>query len=233
MIKQLQEHNCQSVRPSVRPSVYGTFFTQFLSLYHHENLNFIDVKTPFIRFQTVTPVSIHIWGCNDAQSLVFLGRGALLLFKVMRQISRSHSKNKSLSLTQIGRFRTVTPVWIHQWLLSDTQSLKQHSVGSRLFFNVICEISRSHGTKITDYDPNWVFRTVTQVWIHRWFWNYGIKASHKIEEVSYCFSRSSIKFQCHTGQRITNFDPNWSFSNCNSSFNKSMALEWSTKLGVV
>ena len=32
-----------------------------------------------------------------------------------------------------------------------------------------------------------------------------------IEEVSYCFSRSSIKFQGHTGQKIANFDPNLAF----------------------
>ena len=31
---------------------------------------------------------------------------------------------KSSNLTQIGRFRTVTPVWIHQWLRNGEQSLK-------------------------------------------------------------------------------------------------------------
>ena len=31
---------------------------------------------------------------------------------------------KSPILTQIGRFRTVTPVWIYQWLRNDAQSLK-------------------------------------------------------------------------------------------------------------
>ena len=28
----------------------------------------------------------------------------------------------------------------------------------------------------------------------------------------YCFPRSSIKFQGHTVQNITDFDPNWAFS---------------------
>ena len=32
-----------------------------------------------------------------------------------------------------------------------------------------------------------------------------------IEEVSYCFSRSSIEFQGRTGQKIANFDPNLAF----------------------
>ena len=27
----------------------------------------------------------------------------------------------------------------------------------------------------------------------------------------YCFPRSAIKFQGHTGQNITDFDPNWAF----------------------
>ena len=37
------------------------------------------------------------------------------------------------------------------------------------------------------------------------------KAWHNKEEMPYCFPRSSIKFQGHTGQNITDFDPNWAF----------------------
>ena len=44
----------------------------------------------------------------------------------------------------------------------------------------------------------------------------------------YCFPRSYIKFQGHTGQNITDFDPNWAFPDCNSSFNSPMATKWST-----
>ena len=47
-------------------------------------------------FRTVTPVWIHIWW-YDAYSLMLLRRGALLFFKVIRQISRSHgSKNRRI-----------------------------------------------------------------------------------------------------------------------------------------
>ena len=49
-----------------------------------------EVKTQLNRFRTVTPVWIHIWWWNDAQSLMMLRRGALLFFKVICQISRSH-----------------------------------------------------------------------------------------------------------------------------------------------
>ena len=37
------------------------------------------------------------------------------------------------------------------------------------------------------------------------------KAWNSKEEMPYCFPRSSIKFQGHTGQNITDFDPDWAF----------------------
>ena len=56
-----------------------------------------EVTNPLNRFRTVTPVWIHIWWWNDAYSLIMLRRGALLFFKVNRQISRSHgSKNRQI-----------------------------------------------------------------------------------------------------------------------------------------
>ena len=64
------------------------------------------------------------------------------------------TRDKTLPiLTRIERFRTVTPVWIHQWLWNDAQSLKQHWRGALLFFKVICQISRSHGTKNCRFWP--------------------------------------------------------------------------------
>ena len=56
-----------------------------------------EVTTQLNRFWTVTPVWIHIWWWNDAYSLMLLSRGALLFFKVIRQISRSQcSKNRRI-----------------------------------------------------------------------------------------------------------------------------------------
>ena len=37
---------------------------------------------------------------------------------------QGHTALKSLNLTQIERFRTVTPVWIHEWLWNAAQTLK-------------------------------------------------------------------------------------------------------------
>ena len=59
------------------------------------------------------------------------------------------------------------------------------------------------------------------------------KACSNTKEVPYCFSRSSMKFQGHTGQKIADFDPNWAFPDCNSSLNSPMDLKWCTKLDVV
>ena len=42
------------------------------------------------RFRTVTPVWIHSWLWNDAQSLMLYRRSALLLSKVIHPMSRSH-----------------------------------------------------------------------------------------------------------------------------------------------
>ena len=56
-----------------------------------------EVTTQLHCFRTVTPVWIHIWWWDDAYSLIMLRRGALLFFKVIRQISRSHgSKNRRI-----------------------------------------------------------------------------------------------------------------------------------------
>ena len=56
------------------------------------------------------------------------------------------------------------------------------------------------------------------------------KAWSSIEEVPYCFSRSSVKFQGHTALKIVKFDPNWAFPDCNSSLNSPMAMKCCTKL---
>ena len=53
----------------------------------------------------------QIWWWNDAQKFI-LRRGALLFFKVIRQISKVTRLKQSSILNQTGRFRTVTPISI-------------------------------------------------------------------------------------------------------------------------
>ena len=105
-----------SVRPSVCPSV-----TFWLCSHHRIIMKFsgvitmdqgkvhangqgqrsevkvTEVTTQLDRFRTVTPVWIHIWWWNFTYSFMLLRRGALLFFKVIRQISRSHgTKNRRI-----------------------------------------------------------------------------------------------------------------------------------------
>ena len=64
-----------------------------------------------------------------------------------RPCKRSRSKVKVTEVnTQLNRFRTVTPVWIHIWWWNDAYSLMMLRRGA-LFFKVIRQISRSHGSK--------------------------------------------------------------------------------------
>ena len=51
-----------------------------------------------------------------------------------------------------------------------------------------------------------------------------------MEEVPYCFWRSSVKFQGHIALKIVEFDSNWAFPDCNSSLNSPMAMKCCTKL---
>ena len=59
-------------------------------------VNVTEVMTPFSRFRTVTPVLIHIWQWNDAQSLILLRNGTLFFFKVIRQISTEVTRLKKI-----------------------------------------------------------------------------------------------------------------------------------------
>ena len=123
--KQLYKWYFPSVRPSVRLSVCPSVrlsVTPFWLCSHHciimrfsgvitndqskihakgqgqrSKVKVTEVTTQLNRFRTVTPVWIHIWWWNDAYSLMLLRRGALLFFKVICQISRSHgSKNRQI-----------------------------------------------------------------------------------------------------------------------------------------
>ena len=134
-------------------------------------------------------------------SIVFEGHP--LNFKVKRL-------KKSSILTKIGRFRTVTPVWIHWWLWNDTQSLKQHRRGALLFFDVICQISRSHGSKNCRFSP----KLRVSGLLFQFEFTDGFEMMHKawcsIEEVPFCFPWPSIKFLGHKGQKNRWFGSNLS-----------------------
>ena len=53
-----------------------------------------------------------------------------------------------------------------------------------------------------------------------------------LEEVPYCFSRSSVKFQGHAALKSIEFDPDCPLPDSNSSLNSPMATKWCTKLEI-
>ena len=85
--------------------------------------------------------------------------------------------------------------------------------------------------KIVYLDSNWAFSDCNFSLIHQWIRN-DAQSLNNIEEVPYCFSKSYVKLQGHTGQKIVHFDPNWAFPDCNLSLNSPMALKWCTKFNV-
>ena len=125
---------------------------------HSSNFKITRIKkssilTQIEHFRTTTPIWIHQWLWNDEQSLKEHGRGALLLFKAIRQISRSHLTKNCWFLPKLSVSRTVTQVWLHRWLWNDAQSLMWYRIGALSFSKVIHQISRSLRIKYLEFRP--------------------------------------------------------------------------------
>ena len=97
----------QSVRPSVRPSVRLSVTPFWLCSHHRIIMKFSGVIT------------------SDRSDVHAKGQG-----------QRSKVKVTEVT-TQLNRFRTVTPVWIHIWWWNDAYSLIMLRRGALLFFKVI------------------------------------------------------------------------------------------------
>ena len=106
-----------SVRPSVCPSVRLSVTPFWLCSHHRIIMKFSEVIT------------------SDKSDVHAKGQG-----------QRSKVKVTEVT-TQLNRFRTVTPVWIHIWWWNDAYSLTMLRRGALLFLKVIRQISRSHGSK--------------------------------------------------------------------------------------
>ena len=124
------------------------------------NLAFPDCNSQF-EFTNGYRMMHKAWSSIEEMPYCFLGSSVKFLGHTTKKIVDFH--------TRIERFRTVTPIWIHQWVQNEVQSLMYHRRGALLFFKVIHAISRSHGTKkLADFEH---FRTVTPVWIYRGVWD--------------------------------------------------------------
>ena len=83
--------------------------------------------------------------------------------------------------------------------------------------------------KIGDFDANWAFpdcnSSLNSPKASKWY----TKLDVVWKRCPIVFARSSIKFQGHTGHRITDYDANWAILGCNSNLNSHMALKWCTR----
>ena len=98
---------------------------------------------------SVCPSVTPFWLCSHYRIIMkFSGVFTRDQGKVHAKGQGQRSKVKVTEVTtQLNRFRTVTPVWIHIWWWNDTYSLMLLRRGALLFLKVIRQISRSHGAK--------------------------------------------------------------------------------------
>ena len=115
----------------------------------------LSILTRIECFRTVTLYWIHSWmALKWCTKLNIVKKRCSIVFQGHPWNSKVTRLKKSSILTQIGRFQTVTPVWIHQWVRNDAQSLKKDRGGALMFLKDISQISRSHGRRNADFDLN-------------------------------------------------------------------------------
>ena len=124
-------------------------------------------------------------------------RGALLVLKVIRQISRSHG-TKIVDFDPNWAFPDCNSSFNSPMATKWCTKLEVAYKRSPIVLKVIRQISRSRGTKMADFDPNLAFPDCNSSlnWPIAMKWCKKLWSS--LGEMPYCFSRSSTKFQGHT-----------------------------------
>ena len=96
---------------------------------------------------SVCPSVTPFWLCSY-QRIIMKFSGVITKDKSDVHAKDGGQRSKVTEVTtQLNRFRTVTPVWIHIWWWNDAYSLMMLRRGALLFLKVIRRISRSHGSK--------------------------------------------------------------------------------------
>ena len=158
-------------------------------------------------------------------------RGVLLVFKVIRQFSRSHGyKNRRFwpKLCVSGCNSSLnSPIAMKQCTMLD---VARNEAWSGIEEKRCSTVLQGHPANFkVNFDPIERFRTAAPFWTHRWLRNdaqsltWYRKSALFFYKVIHQISRSC-------GTKTANFDPNWAFSDCNSSFNSPMDLKRCTEL---
>ena len=146
-------------------------------------------------------MSIELGACYCANSLFSCDQAALwMVFSVRLSVCLS-----------------VTPFWL----------CSHHRIIMKFSGVITKDQGNAHAkVKVTEVTTQLSrFRTVTPV---QFEFTYDDEMIHTawccLGDVPYCFSRSSVEFQGHTALKIVEFDPDWTFPDCNSSLNSPMAM---------
>ena len=162
--KQLFEWFSQSVRLSVCLSITH----MFLSSYYHEIFRsdyYWQIWCPYKRSRSqrskpnlavsglLNQIWIHIWWWNDVQGLMWHRRNALLFFKVIRQISRSHRTNIA-NFDPIWAFPDCNPSLNHRRLWNDAPRNSSVEEVRYCFWRLFVKFQGQTGQKIADSHLN-------------------------------------------------------------------------------
>ena len=114
-------------------------------------------------------------------------------------------------MTPLGRFRTVTPVWIHRWLRNFAQSLNKQRRGALLFSSSSVKFQGHTGKKR---------KLWPKLMIH--------KAWSSIGEVPFVFQSHPSNFKVTRDKKCQNR----ALPDCNPSLNSRMAMKCCKKFEV-
>ena len=176
---------------------------------------------------SVCPSVTPFWLCSHYQIIMkFSG-------VITRGQGKAHAKGQGQRskvkvtevTTQLNRFRTVTPVWIHIWWWNDTYSLMLLRRGALLFLAATKQLYKWYfPSDCLSVRPS-VCPSVRHTFLtmfpssyrHEIFWSY-----YQWQKWRPCKrSRSEVKGQGHRGH-----NPTLPFPDCNSSLNSRMMMKW-------
>ena len=160
----------QSTHLYLRPSVCRIFLTMLLSSLYHEIFNYFhwlkwcpcksqgqksklkvtDVKTYFVPIWEF-PVRNSSFNWPMATEWC---RKIEVVKKRCPIVFQGHASYFKVKLTQIERFWTGTPIWIHRWLRNDTHSLEWFKTVSHCFSGSSAKFL-SHTGRKSMMTPNW------------------------------------------------------------------------------
>ena len=128
---------------------------------------------------------------------------AVKLHKAWSNIEEVTYCKKLPILTQIERFRTVTPIWIHQWYEMMHKAWSSIEEVPYCFARSSVKFQGRTALKIVEFDPDWAFRDCSSSLNSPMGTKWCTKLGSSIKEMPYCSSRViSVKFQGHTALKI-------------------------------